>query len=96
MTDQTGAMASQESPSVIPESTGGNAIPTNAFDLMRVLRDATKGDIAKERQQQMQNRQRKQEIRKETIERQLMTEEDYTFTDEGKRRFLAMEERIMM
>lgn len=90
-------MASQQSqlPNTIPESTG-RKIPTNAFDLMKELRDATKGDIARERQQQLHNRKMKQQMRQETIEKQLMAAEDYTFTEEGKRRFLAMEERIMM
>jgi hypothetical protein len=84
------------SPSVIPESTGGKVIPTNAFDLMKELRSQERGDTAKERRQQVKNRKRKQEIRQETIEKQLMAEEDYTFTEEGKRRLLAMEERITM
>ena len=71
-------------------------IPTNAFDLMKELRSQERGDTAKERRQQVKNRKRKQEIRQETIEKQLMAEEDYTFTEEGKRRLLAMEERITM
>ena len=89
---------SQRLPSqcVIPESTGGKVIPTNAFDLMKELRSQERGDAARERRQQVLNRKRKQEIRQETIEKQLMAEEDYTFTEEGKRRLLAMEERIAM
>lgn len=81
---------------VLPESVGGKGIPTNAFDLMKELRSQERGDAAKERQQQMQNRKRKHEIRQETVEKQLMAAEDYTFTLEGARRFRAMEERIIM
>ena len=87
---------SRESQHVIPESLGGKIIPCNAFDLMQELRSHEKMEAVKSRQQQIRNRQTKQEMRQETIERQLMTAEDYTFTEEGKYRLRAMEERLTM
>lgn len=80
----------------LPESLGGKGIPTNAFDLMKELRSHERGDAANDRQQQMINRKRKQDIRRETIEKQLMAAEDYTFMAEGRRRLLTMEDRLLM
>eukprot|EP00602_Paraphysomonas_sp_CaronLab_P009640 CAMPEP_0185021000 /NCGR_PEP_ID=MMETSP1103-20130426/3649_1 /TAXON_ID=36769 /ORGANISM="Paraphysomonas bandaiensis, Strain Caron Lab Isolate" /LENGTH=1577 /DNA_ID=CAMNT_0027552265 /DNA_START=163 /DNA_END=4896 /DNA_ORIENTATION=+ len=74
----------------------GKAIPSNPFDLMKQLRDSERKDNTKMKSQVQMNRQLKQELKSQTIERKLMEVEDYTFTEEGARRERAYEDRLNM
>ncbi len=80
-----------------PVSTsGGAAMPTNSFDLMRQLRAAEREQNKAHSNQQKENRFKKLELQRESYERQLLETEDYTHTSEGVRRSKAYEDRIQM
>lgn len=72
----------------------GNAIPNNAFDLMKHIRQNENKNSM--RSQVHSNRILKQELQREMIERKLMEVEDYIYTEEGKRREKAYVDRIHM
>ena len=74
----------------------GTSVPTSSFELMRQLRAAEKEQNKDHTVQQKQNRMRKIEIQRETLELQLMRFEDYTGTAEGQRRERAFEDRVNM
>ena len=79
----------------IPESIGAS-VPTNGYELMKQLRAAEREQQKGHVQQQKQNRMRKLEIQRETLECHLMEAEDYIGTAEGKRREMAYEDRVNM
>jgi hypothetical protein len=72
-----------------------NAIPNNAFDLMKHIRERETSS-ASMRAQVQANRLLKQELQREAIERKLKEAEDYLFTEEGRRRERAYEDRLHM
>ena len=72
-----------------------NAIPNNAFDLMKQIRQSENNKNSL-RSQVQNNRILKQELKHEMIERKLMEIEDYIYTNEGKRREKAYEDRLHM
>jgi hypothetical protein len=77
----------------------GNALPNNAFDLMKHIREnENKGKNSNNsmRAQVQANRILKQELQREMIERKLMEVEDYTYTIEGQYRARAYEDRLQM
>jgi hypothetical protein len=77
-------------------ATVGKVVPGNAFELMKHLRESEKEYNAKAKAQKSYNRQLKQDLQRESIEKKLMEGEDYTFTSEGTRRLKAYEDRIQM
>lgn len=77
-------------------ASSGTSVPTTSFELMRQLRAAEREDNKNHSLQQKQNRFRKIEIQRETLEVQLMGFEDYTGTVEGQRRQRAFEDRVNM
>ena len=79
----------------VPASSGAS-VPANSMELMRQLRAAEKEQNKSHSSQQKENRFRKMEIQRETLELQLMGLEDYTDTPEGKRREMAYEDRVNM
>lgn len=83
------------SASNVPASTGAS-VPTSSFELMRQLRAAEKEQNKNHAMQQKENKFRKIEIQRETLELQLMGLEDYTNTIEGVRREKAYEDRVNM
>jgi predicted DNA-binding protein len=74
----------------------GKVVPNNPYDLMKQLRESEKMENSKLKQKKVVNRQKKQELQREYIEKRLMEAEDYCFTDEGLRRLRACEDRIRM
>lgn len=79
----------------VPAASGAS-VPTNSFELMRQLRAAESEQNKNHALQQKENRFRKAEIQRETVENQLMRLEDYTDTPEGSRRARAFEDRLQM
>lgn len=79
----------------VPSATG-TSVPTSSFELMRHLRAAEKDQNKMHSLQQKENRFRKIEIQRETLELQLMSLEDHTNTAEGVRRERAYEDRVNM
>lgn len=74
----------------------GNAIPNNAFDLMKHIRQKENNNNNSMRAQVHANRILKQELQREMIEKKLMEVEDYIYTEEGKRRIKLYEDRLHM